>query len=207
MTGVLTCACNYALFAVVAGFLGSTVDDRKPQKTLWSGIAFLAGVVITMAAIGALFGFSGMVIGASFGSYWYVAAGLMCIFFGLYSMDFLPFRLPEVKIKAADANAGYFSAIIFGLTVGGISTAFNTCCNPVFPVILAASFIKGSMLWGLLMLSVFALGFALPLALGFAGIRLSSGRLSKSFNRMGTVIKYAGGILLIIMGFYFLYKI
>ena len=207
MIGVLTCACNFALFAVVAGYSGSAEVSDKPKTVFWSGIAFLAGAVITMAAIGALFGYAGKMVGTSFGLYWNIAAGLICIFFGLYSMDILPFRIPSIKVNTTNIKTGYLSAIIFGLTVGGISTAFNTCCNPIFPIILAASFVKGSTIWGLLMLSVFALGYAFPLTLAFAGIRLGIGKLSKSLNRIGTIIQYSGGALLVIMGFYFLFRI
>jgi cytochrome c biogenesis protein CcdA len=51
------------------------------------------------------------------------------------------------------------------------------------------------------MLSLFALGYALPLALGFAGIRFGLGKLSRP---VAQIIKYAGGILLVALGFYFL---
>jgi cytochrome c-type biogenesis protein len=204
MIGVLTCGCNYAIFAVVAGYSGSQESGSKLKTVLGSGIAFLVGAIIAMAVIGALFGYAGDWIGTRFGNYWKIAAGIICIFFGLWSMDFLPFRLPSFSVKSENRKEGILPAIIFGLTVGGISTAFNTCCNPLFPIVLAASFVKGSALWGLTMLSVFALGYALPLAVAIVGVRLGVGKLSKTISGIGKTIQYAGGILLIAMGFYFL---
>jgi cytochrome c-type biogenesis protein len=207
MIGVVTCGCNYAIFAVVAGYSGTGNASGKVGPVVGAGIAFLAGAILSMAVIGALFGYAGGLISASFGNYWKVAAGLVCIFFGLYSMNFLPFRLPSFKINKENPKTGLISAILFGLAVGGLATAFNSCCNPVFPIILAASFVKGSTAWGLLMLSVFALGYALPLAAGIVGLRFGLGKLSGTVERIGKIIQYAGGMLLVIMGFYFLVTI
>jgi cytochrome c-type biogenesis protein len=207
MVGVLTCGCNYAVFAVVAGYSGSTASSGKTKNTIGSGVAFLVGAIIAMAIIGALFGYVGGVISQSLGSYWKIAAGLVCVSFGLFSMDLLPFKLPAFSMNKKAENKGLVSAIIFGLTVGGLSVALNSCCNPLFPIILAASFVKGSTLWGLLMLTIFALGYALPLAIAIVGLRLGFGRMSKTITRLGTLIKYVGGILLVLMGFYFLFTI
>lgn len=204
MIGVLTCACNYAVFAVVAGYSGTLAAEGKTNNSLWSGAAFLLGAVVSMAAIGAILGYAGGFLSNTIGNYWRIAAGLVCLFFGLYSMELLPFKLPALSVKTDGRKTGIFSAIIFGLTVGGLFSALNTCCNPIFPVILAASFVKGSMLWGMVMLTVFALGYATPLAVAIVGVRWGLGKMSAAIAKFGTVIKYSGGILLLIMGFYFL---
>lgn len=203
---VITCACNYALFAVIAGYSGSLSGAEKNKNAVPGGIAFLAGAVISMAIMGSLFGYAGRLMSSASPVWWKTVTGLLCIVFGLWSMDLLPFKIPSVKIGQKQAKPGGLAAIIFGLTVGGISTAFNSCCNPVFPVILAASFIKGSTIWGLTMLTVFAVGYALPLAIGFTGISWSLGRLSRA-GQIVRYIPYAGGALLILMGFYFLLTI
>lgn len=198
---VVTCVCNYSLFAVVAGYSGATGTGDKQANLLWSGITFLLGAVLSMAILGALFGYLGNMVTVSFGMYGKIFAGILCVLFGIYSMDLLPLRMPSLNPDSFKRKAGIFSAILFGLTIGILSTAFNSCCNPVFPVILAVSFVKGSILWGLSMLSLFALGYALPLALGFAGIRFGLGKVSRP---VAQIIKYAGGILLVALGFYFL---
>ena len=207
MIGVFTCSCNYAIFGVVAGYSGTVTPTERTKTAIWSGIAFLIGAVLSMAIIGGILGYAGGLVSKSFGNYWKIAAGLICIVFGLYSMDFLPFKMPSISLTKGNRKSGIISAIVFGLAVGGLSTAFNSCCNPLFPVILAMSFVKGSTIWGLLMLSVFALGYALPLAVAIVGVRLGLGKISGPISRLGSVIKYAGGILLILTGFYFLVTI
>jgi cytochrome c biogenesis protein CcdA len=160
-----------------------------------------------MATIGALFGYASQLISNSFGNYWKIAAGLIAIFFGLYSMNLMPFTLPGLSIKTNQTQKGVFSAILFGLAIGGLSTALNSCCNPIFSVILAASFVKGSAIWGLVMLSVFACGYGLPLAAAIVGFGLGLGKISKTLSIVSTVITYIGGITLLILGFYFLLTI
>lgn len=204
---VLTCGCNYAAFAVVAGYSGTLTEAGKTKNIIWSALTFMLGAVIAMAAIGGILGYAGGLISKSFGSYWKIIAGLVCVLFGLYAMDLLPFRIPSLSVKTGDRKTGVFSAILFGLTVGGAFSAMNTCCNPLFPVILAASFIKGSTAWGLTMLTIFALGFSFPLVVTMIGIRLGLDKMSKTVSKVGGVIKYAGGVLLIATGFYFLFTI
>jgi cytochrome c biogenesis protein CcdA len=160
-----------------------------------------------MAVIGALFGYAGELISDSFGNYWKIAAGLIAILFGLYSMNLLPFNFPGISIKTSQTRQGIFSAILFGLAIGGLSTALNSCCNPIFPVILAASFVKGGALWGLMMLTAFALGYGLPLAAAIVGFGLGLGKISKTLSVVGTIITYIGGITLLVLGFYLLITI
>jgi cytochrome c-type biogenesis protein len=205
--GVVTCGCNFAIIGVVAGYTGSIGSTGKTKAIIWSGIFFLVGTIISMAAIGALIGYTSSVISDSFGMYWQIGAGLITIFFGLMTLDLLPFKMPGFQVNSKNKSKGIFSSIVFGFTVGGLATAFNSCCNPVFPIVLAASFVKGSVIWGMLMLVAFALGYGLPLAAAMVGIGLGFGKISKTTSAIGKVIKYAGGIALIVLGFYFLLTI
>ncbi|MEI7662834.1 MAG: cytochrome c biogenesis protein CcdA [Bacteroidota bacterium] len=204
MISVVTCGCNFAIIGVVAGYSGASSSDGKTKTVIIRGLAFLAGGIVSMALIGALFGYAGQWISSSFGNWWKIAAGVIAIFFGLYSMELLPFSMPGISIKPGDKKQTIFSAILFGLAIGGLSSALNSCCNPLFPVILAASFVKGSATWGLMMLTSFAMGYGFPLAAMMVGLSLGVGKLSKTLTVVGTVVKYAGGIALVILGFYFL---
>src|SRR5512138_1536557 len=146
MVSVVTCGCNFAVLGIVAGYTGASAAGSRPKFAVLRGVAFLVGGIISMALIGALFGYAGKWVSNSLGTYWKIAAGLLAILFGLYTMDFLPFRLPGFSIDPKYAQGNILSAALFGLAVGGLTTALNTCCNPVFPVILAASFLKGSVI-------------------------------------------------------------
>lgn len=201
---VFTCACNFAIIGVVAGYSGASRTTYKTKLVMWKGFAFLLGTIISMSLLGALFGFAGKWISDSFGNYWKIAAGLVAILFGLYSMELMPFKLPGISFKAGESQQNVVTAIIFGFAVGGLSAACNSCCNPFFPVILAASFVKGSAIWGFMMLTAFALGFGLPLAAMIVGVSLGLGKISKRLSLLVTIVKYIGGVALVALGFYLL---
>jgi cytochrome c biogenesis protein CcdA len=207
MISVVTCGCNIAIIGVVAGYSGASSTTRKTKTLIWKGLAFLLGTIISMAVIGAMFGYAGKWISDSLGNYWKIAAGLIAILFGLSSMELVPFKLPGISIKANDSQQNIFTAIIFGIAVGGLSAACNSCCNPFFPVILAASFLKGSAVWGFMMLTAFALGFGLPLAAMIIGVSVGLGKISKTLSIIVTIVKYIGGITLVALGFYLLISI
>jgi len=202
MLSVFTCACNFAIIGVVAGYSGASSPGGKTKISVLKGIAFLVGTIISMSVIGALFGFAGKWFSDSLGNYWKIAAGLIAIIFGLYSMELVPVKLPGISFKPKESQQNLFTAIIFGLVVGGLSAAGNSCCNPFFPVILAASFVKGSGIWGFVMLTTFALGFGLPLAAMIVGIGLGLGKISKTLSLVVNIVKYVGGIALMALGFY-----
>ena len=204
MLSVFTCACNFAIIGGVAGYSGASQAAVKTRMMIWKGFAFLIGTIISMSVIGALFGFAGKWVSDSLGNYWKIAAGLISILIGLYSMELVPYKVPGISIKPGGSQQNYFTAIIFGLAVGGLSAACNSCCNPFFPVILAASFVKGSTMWGFIMLATFALGFGLPLAAMIIGISLGLGKISKSLSLVVNIVKYAGGTALVALGFYLL---
>ncbi len=207
MISVVSCGCNFAIIGVVAGYTGAIGSTGRTKAVVWSGIFFLIGTVVSMAIVGAIIGFASQLINASFGNYWKIAAGLISILFGLYTLDLLPFKIPGINYNPKGNGSGIVSAMIFGFAVGGLSTACSLCCNPFFPIVMAATFVKGSVLWGVLMLIVFSVGYGLPLAAGMIGIGLGFGKISKTVAKVGTIIKYAGGIALLVLGFYFLITI
>jgi cytochrome c biogenesis protein CcdA len=201
--GSVTSCCNFAIIGAVAGYSTSLGVEKKAKLVWISGISFLVGTVISMAILGALMGYLSDLISDSMGSWWKLAAGLLAIFFGLVTLNLLPFKIPSI-VFSGKHGGGIFSALIFGLVVGGITVASNSCCNPVFPIILGASFLKGSIIWGLLFLVSFGIGYGLPMATAMIGLGIGVGKISSAFNRISKGIKYFAGALLIIVGFYFL---
>ncbi len=202
--GVFSCACNYAVIGTVAGFSGTLGSTGRSRTVILSSIFFLLGTVIAMSAIGCIIGFAGEIISKSVGDYWKIAAGIISIIFGLYSIDLLPFKIPGFSVNISNRKNGVFGAMIFGLVIGGVSSLCGLCCSPFFPVIMAASFVKGSTLWGILMLFAYALGYGLTLAIAMLGVGLGLGKMSKSMSRFANVLKYVAGIAMIALGFYFL---
>ena len=161
-------------------------------------------MIVSMAIIGGIIGYASELISTSFGNYWKIAAGLISVFFGLFSMDLLPFKVPGITITPVNRKSGVFSSVIFGLAIGGLTFACSSCCNPVFPIVLAVSFVKGSFIWGILLMLAYALGYGLTFAAIIIGIALGFGKTSKNFAKFSKVLKYTGGIIMLVIGFYLL---
>ncbi len=204
---VFTCACNLSIIGIVAAYSGTLGSTGKTKTIVMNALFFLLGLVISMSAVGGLIGYASEFISASFGNYWKIAAGLVSVFFGLYMMDLVPFKLPSITLKSSNRKSGMLSSILFGLTIGGLTLASSACCNPVFPIVLAISFVKGSFVWGILLMLAFALGHGITLTALIIGAGLGFGKTSKTFSTFGKVLKYGGGAIMVAIGFYFLITI
>ena len=201
---VFTCACNFAILGSVAGYTGTLGATGKTKTIVTSSISFLVGIVIAMSIIGALISYVGGVFIETLGSYWKIGIGIILIFFGIYILDILPFKIPAISFNFQNKKTGIIRAILFGITVGGFIAISNICCNPIYPIVMAGIFVKGNILWGIFMLFFYSLGYGGVIALTMLGAGLGIGKVSNLLQKSAIFIKYAGGITLIVFGFYFL---
>jgi cytochrome c-type biogenesis protein len=204
---VFTCACNYAIIGTLAGYTGTVGASGKTKTVVISSIFFLLGTVISMTAVGCIIGYAGEMVSNSLGNYWKIGAGIISIFFGLYTINLLPFKIPALSLKPTRGNGSIGGAMVFGLLIGGGNALCGLCCSPLFPVVMAASFVNGSMTWGILMLFLYSLGYGFVLSAAMLGVGLGLGKISKSITNFATVLKYLAGVSLILLGFYFLLTI
>jgi cytochrome c biogenesis protein CcdA len=206
LIGSVTSCCNYAIIGAIAGYSGRIGVEKKTKMVWTSGLSFLIGTILSLAIIGGLAGYISNIISGSLGIWWKAIAGLLSVFFGLATLNWLPFKLPSVAVPGR-SGGGFLASLFFGIAVGGISVICNSCCNPVFPVVLGATFIKGSFLWGLFFLCAFGLGYGIPMAAAMIGIGIGVGKISGTFSKITVIMKYVAGLLLLIAGFYFLWTL
>jgi cytochrome c-type biogenesis protein len=207
VVSVFTCVCNFAVIGAVAGYTGTLGATGKRKTVIVSSLFFLIGIVVSMSMLGVIIGFASEFISASMGSYWKIVAGVILILFGTYMLDILPFKINGVPLNFQSKKGGIVGAILFGFIVGSITSLATLCCNPIFPIIVAASLVTGSSFWGFILLFIYALGFGATLAVGMLGVGLGIGKLSNVLSKSAVVIKYLGGITLIVLGFYFIITI
>jgi cytochrome c biogenesis protein CcdA len=204
---VFTCACNFAVIGAIAGYTGTLGATGKTKTVVVSSVFFLLGVVVAMSLIGCIVGYASEFISAAMGNYWQIGAGVILILFGIYILDILPFKEPGISVNFQRKQSGLIGAVIFGFVIGGLTVLGSICCNPIFPMIVAASVVKSSTLWGFFLLFFYALGYGVTLALAMLGVGLGIGKISNLLTKFATILKYAGGITLLILGFYFLLTI
>ena len=207
VVSVFTCACNFAIIGSVAGYTSTLGATGKTKTVVISSLFFLISTVVALSALGCVIGFASEFISASMGNYWKIVAGVILILFGIYTLDILPFKIPGISLNYKSKKSGIAGAIIFGLVVGSLTPIGTLCCNPIFPIVVAASLVTGSTVWGFILMFTYSLGFGGILAAAMLGIGLGIGKISKWLTKSAVVIKYAGGITLIVLGFYFIITI
>jgi cytochrome c biogenesis protein CcdA len=204
---VFTCACNFAAIGIVAGYTGSLGATGKTKIVVISSVFFLLGTVISLSAVGCLIGFASELVSATMGNYWKIGAGIIAILFGVYTLDILPFKIKGISPNFQNKKSSIAGAVLFGFIIGGATSLGSLCCNPIFPIVMGASFLKGTTLWGFAMLFFYALGYGATLAVGMLGVGLGIGKISTLLSKFAVVIKYVGGITLIVLGFYLILSI
>ncbi len=89
-----------------------------------------------------------------------------------------------------------------GLFLGGGVAAFSLCCNPGIFVVLGASVLLGRVVWGMVLMAAFAVGFSLPLSAILFGV--SFGKASIKAQKADAAIRAVAGFLLVGAGLYLL---
>jgi cytochrome c biogenesis protein CcdA len=197
--------CNVVVVGAVAGYSGSLGQRQDRREVLWAGLSFMIGTIVALVALGLVFGVVGRVAGATLGSYWRLAAGLIVVFFGLASFDLLPFKMPRLGLNGAGGGRrGVLASLLYGLAVGGGSTACSASCNPVLPVALAFATFHGASALGVGILTAFALGYSLPLTGVLVGLGLGLGKLTAVAKKVTPALRVVTGGAMVGIGFYLL---
>jgi cytochrome c biogenesis protein CcdA len=89
-----------------------------------------------------------------------------------------------------------------GLVLGGIIAACSLPCNPGIFIVVGAAILQGKVIWSILLLAMFAVGFSIPLGAILMGVSLS--KVSFAAKGIDKIIRYIAGLILVIAGFYFL---
>lgn len=196
-------SCNLGIVAAVVGFAGSREDSFKKREAVMTAGFFLLGTLASLTGLGLLVGYFGQVATDSFGRWGYLVLGLGAIFFGIISLNLLPFRVPSFGVSRRARPSSLAGAAVFGLVVGaGSVTCTIACCGPLLPVVLSVAAARGEVIWGSVILAMFALGYSLPLAALMLGVGV--GRLTSFAQKIVKPIRYVAGVVLITVGFYLL---
>lgn len=202
--GSVTSCCNLPVLGAIAGYSGTVGHDTDRRALLVAGLFFMLGTVGAFAALGAVSGFVGQVAGASLGLYWKLFAGFISVLFGLATLGLLPFDLTRLGFTGKAWQMGSSGATIYGLAVGGGAAACSVCCNPILPVALTVTTLQGNTVWGAAILTVFSIGYSLPIAGVLVGMGLGVRKLTSVVQKVNRIFQKVAGILLIVLGFYLL---
>ena len=206
ITAIGCLACSAPMIAAVIGYSGSREGEQRRDVFVIAGF-FMLGTVIALSAAGWLVGAVSQSLGSTLGMYGKILIAVISIFFGFAALNILPFKIPSFDLGKTHLPSGLLGASIFGLAVGGASTAYTMgCCGPMLlPVVLGVSLLKGQAAWGAIILAIFAIGYSLPMVAVILGVGL--GKLSGIANKIATPVRIISAIVLIGAGIWLLFTL
>ena len=187
--------CCLALYPAAAGACCSVQGQVKIQ-TVWNAAAFILGIAVAGAALGLLTVYIGRV--AAIGTTFKYAIAFLPILMGVYRLGWirLPLRIPQTFRPGLGGAFG--TGLLLSLIIG-------PCGTPVLASLLSFVAYKQSFIYGGLLLFLYGIGNGLPLML----VGTTAGGILKRLegSRFAIWIDPAVGGLLILLGFYLLWRI
>lgn len=189
---------NPVVLASIPVSLAYVTKAHAPKKAALFGGMFILGMVLTQALLGLIAGLGGQWTEKLIGREWGLVLGPLLILLGLMWPGWLRLPLPSIAMRAKRVDSG------LGAFALGVPFAVAICpaCTPALVILLGLVAGVGSPLFGLILLSAFALGRAVPILLG----ALAVGWLESlsGLRKYQKVFEIAGGVLLILSGLYML---
>ncbi len=194
--------CVLALVPAYIGYLGGRAaggDGGLNNRviTFLHGVAFVVGFSLVFVSLG--------VAASALGGLLYDVrtwlgrlGGLVVIVFGLHMIGV--FRIPFLEYdtrlqELPDPKLGYLSSALMGVF---FSAGWSPCVGPVLGAILTLALNGGSISKGVIMLTSYSAGLAIPFLLAALGI----GWVTTILRRFGKLMRYTevvmGGLMVII---------
>ncbi len=194
--------CTIPALGILIGYSGAQMNDNR-KMAVKSALYFTIGTILSLMILGGVAGFVGQMAQSNLGRYWKIFAGLLAMFFGLATLDLLPFKLSFGNIGGMTRRVGQFGAALAGLVLGGIVAVSSLPCNPGIFIVIGAAVLQGKVIWATMILAMFAIGFSIPLGAVLLGVSMS--RVSLAAKGAESVMRWISGSILLIAGLYLLY--
>lgn len=203
VSAVASACCTLPAMGMLVAYSG-TQHNVNRRASFGMAVWFLIGTTLALIILGFVAGLVGQAAQAFLGRSWKLFAGVVAVFFGLATLKMLPFKLPGFARTegVSSASGEKFGAALGGVFLGGGVAACSLPCNPGIFIVIGASILMGKLLWGLVLMALFAVGFSLPLAAILLGV--SWGKASLKMQKAEAAIRAVAGVLLIGAGFYLL---
>jgi cytochrome c-type biogenesis protein len=187
--------CCLALYPAAAVACCST-QGQTIKRPLGNAAAFVLGIAVAVASLGVLAAYIGRMV--VMGTPFKYAIAFLPILMGVYRLGWI--RLPFITPKAFRPGIGgaFGTGLLLSLIIG-------PCGTPVLVSVLSFAVYKQSFIYGGLLLFLYGIGNGLPVML----VGTAAGGVLKRLDcsRFGNWIDPIVGGLLILLGFYLLWRI
>jgi cytochrome c-type biogenesis protein len=189
--------CVLAAIPLVIGYVGGYSEGNKGRAAIYSAV-FVLGLSLTFTVLGAAASFVGQLLGF-LGDWLIYGFAALAIIMGLHLMGV--FSTPMACGRTVQVKSkGLVGAFLLGLLTGVIS---SPCATPVLAVILGYVSSEGDILYGSLLLFIYAIGhcvliFAAGLSVGIAESLIKS----RGVTSWAVYAKKFSGAALVFAGIY-----
>lgn len=196
--------CVLALVPAYVGYLGGrsvslggAVDENR-WNTFSHGIAFVVGFSAVFVALGVA---ASAIGGLLFDIREWIAriGGIVVVIFGLHTIGVIniPFLNYDTRKQVQPDKSGYLSSSLMGVF---FSAGWAPCVGPVLGAVLTLAVSGGELSQGVVLLSAYSAGLAIPFLLAALGI----GRITELLKQHSRAIKTLSiitGVVLVVVGF------
>ncbi|MDH7569333.1 MAG: cytochrome c biogenesis protein CcdA [Armatimonadota bacterium] len=199
---VLLSPCHLASIPLIVGFL-SDQGELSVRRAFFLSSAFAAGILLTIAVLGAVTASLGRIAGDVGPAGNYVLAAVF-FFVGLYLLDVISFSLPGMG-PARSNRRGPWAAFLLGALFG---VALGPCTFAYMAPILAASFRLGASrpLYAAALLLMYGVGHCAVIVAAGTSAQGVQRYLNWSRESRGTaILKKVCGVLVLLGGLYLLW--
>ena len=175
--------------------LGDIVEKQK--KVILKTILFSLGFSLVFISFGATASFIGNILLEN-SSTLRIIAGIIIIIFSLQLIGILNlnFLNQEKRFQTKNYSNNLFFPVLVGAAFG---FGWTPCIGPVLGSILTLAAVESSIGKGILLLSFYSLGLAIPFILSGYGISKFLA-FSKNFRKNIKIVSVSGGVILLITG-------
>jgi cytochrome c-type biogenesis protein len=192
--------CNIATIPLIVGFVGGSTNLTRKRSFALS-LSFAVGLAATFMLLGISAALIGGLVGAANRWWYYLVAGV-CFAIGLQLLGAFSLSLPMwfSGLRERIGLKGVPGALALGLVSGLVA---SQCATPVLAAVLTYVMAKGALAYGAALLFVYALGRGVPVVL--AGTFTGALKQLQSLGRWSEAIEKASGVMVIVVGLYFLW--
>src|SRR5512145_125461 len=171
VSAVASACCTLPAMGMLVAYSG-TREELNRRTAFASSASFMVGSTLALIVLGFVAGFVGQAAQAMLGRYWKLFAGVIAVVLGLAALKLLPLKLPQLerKMETQSDVHGMLGTVVVGLLMGGGVAAASLPCNPGIFIVIGASILMGHVLWGMVLMAAFGVGFSLPLGAILFGV-------------------------------------
>ena len=177
--------------------VSSGVSAAAKRQVIITSLFFILGFSLVFVSLGASATYLGQFLMERLTIFGKIA-GVLLIVFGLHTIGVfkIPFLLQEARVQANTKPASMIGAVIVGIS---FAFGWTPCIGPILAAILAVASQQESINQGIILLSVYSLGLAIPFLLTAVAINQFFVAFKK-IRRYYHAIEIVSGLLMITIG-------